>query len=75
MSAAAPIDPATRRLLAGELAKSLWATAKPQAGGGDEDGASGMTSGVETFSSLFTDILADAIAADATTTPKTPARP
>jgi hypothetical protein len=57
------IDPATQRLLAGELAKSLWATAKPQSSD-DDDSASGgaATSGVDTFSSLFTDVLADAMA-------------
>jgi hypothetical protein len=60
MSAAEPIDPAVQRMLAGELAKSLWATAKPQ-GGGEDDGAS-STSAADTFSGLFTDVLADAIA-------------
>ncbi len=58
----APLDPATQRLLAGELAKSLWATAKPQAGGDDE--TPGLSSGADTFASLFTDVLADAIAGD-----------
>lgn len=58
---AAPIDPAVQRMLAGELAKSMWATAKPQAAGDDENGGS-STSAVDTFSTLFTDVLADALA-------------
>lgn len=51
-------DPAIQRMLAGELAKSLWATAKPQGG----DDADGSTSAADTFSTMFTDVLADAIA-------------
>lgn len=66
MSAPNAIDPATQRLLAGELAKALWATAKPQSGD-EEDGGGAATSAVQTFSSLFTDVLADAIAGAGTT--------
>jgi hypothetical protein len=69
----APLDPATQRLLAGELAKSLWATAKPQAGGEDGE-ASGISSGADTFANLFTDVLADAIAVDSQTSTKASAR-
>lgn len=66
MSLPAPgIDPAVQRMLAGELAKSLWATAKPAAtdsSDGDSTGAGGLSSGADTYSSLFTDVLADAMA-------------
>ncbi|WP_354699772.1 hypothetical protein DSM112329_00027 [Paraconexibacter sp. AEG42_29] len=61
MSPPSTTDAATNRLLAGELAKSMWATAKPQASGSDAD-SGGITSGAETFATLFTDVLADAIA-------------
>ncbi|MCW3014370.1 MAG: hypothetical protein JWO02_1462 [Solirubrobacterales bacterium] len=60
MTGAAPIDPAVQRLLAGELAKSLWATAKPQ---DDGNGQGAPPAGAaDTFATLFTDALADAIA-------------
>ncbi|MCW3038680.1 MAG: hypothetical protein JWM31_585 [Solirubrobacterales bacterium] len=55
------VDPAVQKLLAGELAKSLWATAKPIAGG-EEEGGSMQSSGAETYASMFTDVLANAIA-------------
>jgi hypothetical protein len=64
-----PVDPATAtdqatmRLLANELAKSLWATAKPSASGDDDGSAS--ASAADAYSTLFTDVLADAIAGPA----------
>lgn len=71
---ASTTDQATTRLLANELAKSLWATAKPSAGGGDEDGDNSTASAADAYSTLFTDVLADAIAGPApkgSTTPGT----
>lgn len=64
---ASATDQATLRLLAGELAKSLWATAKPSAGGGEEDGGTAAASAADAYSTLFTDVLADAIAGPAPT--------
>jgi hypothetical protein len=61
MSEPAAIDPALQRMLAGELAKSLWATARPEGGGADEGAQS--SSAADTFSTLFTDVLADALVA------------
>ncbi len=58
MSLDPALDPATQRLLAGELAKSLWATARPVAGGEDDASSS---SAADTYSTLFTDVLADAL--------------
>lgn len=58
MSAA--IDPAVQRMLAGELAKSLWATAKPVAG--DEQEGAPSSAAADTYATLFTDVLADALA-------------
>jgi hypothetical protein len=58
------VDPGLQRILAGELAKSLWASAKPAAGTdetGDAGGGSSATA-ADTYASLFTDVLADAIA-------------
>lgn len=65
----ATTDAAVTRLMAGELAKSMWATAKPQVSGSDEDGGT-ISSGADTFATLFTDVLADAIAGTDTTRPK-----
>lgn len=62
------VDPALQRMLAGELAKSLWATAKPADGAdatggtGDAGGTGSSSTAADTYSSLFTDVLADAIA-------------
>jgi hypothetical protein len=61
---AATTDQATMRLLANELAKSLWATAKPIASG-DDDGGTASSSAADAYSTLFTDVLADAIAGPA----------
>jgi hypothetical protein len=72
-----PVDPATgadqatMRLLANELAKSLWATAKPSASGGDDDGGTASAAAADAYSTLFTDVLADAIAGPAPTNAKT----
>ncbi|MCW2999854.1 MAG: hypothetical protein JWN65_3403 [Solirubrobacterales bacterium] len=59
MSQPAAIDPALQRMLAGELARSLWATARPQ---GDPEEGAPSSSAADTFATLFTDVLADAIA-------------
>ena len=66
MTGPAAIDPQVQRLLAGELARSLWKTASPQAVPSGDDGdpdATPVASAADTYGSLFTDVLADALAA------------
>ncbi|UTI64639.1 hypothetical protein NBH00_00165 [Paraconexibacter antarcticus] len=63
------IDPAVQRMLAGEVAKQLWASAKPQATDSTDDtgGDSTASTAADTYGSLFTDVLADALAGTKTT--------
>lgn len=61
------IDPAVQRMLAGEVAKQLWASAKPQASDSDDGGDSTTSTAADTYGSLFTDVLADALAGTKTT--------
>lgn len=60
------IDPAVQRMLAGEVAKQLWASAKPQASDDDGSGSTASTA-ADTYGSLFTDVLADALSGTKTT--------
>lgn len=62
MSTPNAIDPAVQRMLAGELAKQLWATAKPPASASGDGSDSTVSTAADTYGSLFTDVLADAIA-------------